>query len=253
MPGAGHVQAGADGGELRGGAPRVVWQTLETDPRLVSARSAAECLDRLGRCPHLVWNPLSGEIVQLIPVLRAGRGLGGRGGLIAASACPQADTASVNTEGRLCVQIGVIGSARDPFTSGPMTGVDLILTWLDTWRIPRSWPAGPPAAHAYEHGPRSRRLWARGGHFGGSQVPDCYAAGPGAIDIERFTEPAMEPAQAMQAVQAVEAAELAIELSRTRDFPVPRLDKATTRGTTQIHLGRLHEPEPAEAQLTSMA
>ena len=34
---------------------------------------------------------------------------------------------------------------------------------------------------------KSRRLWARGGHFGESQVPDVVAAGPGGIDIERLT------------------------------------------------------------------
>ena len=239
MPGAGCVQAGADGGELRGGAPRVVWQTLETDPRLVSAWSAAEFLERLGRSPHLVWNPLSGEIVQLIPILRAGRGLGGPGGLVAAGPCAPCDTAAVNREGRLCVQIGVISFAREPFTSGPVAGHDLILTWLDTWRIPRTWPAGPPAPFSPAHSePRSRRLWARGGHFGGSQVPDCFATGPGAIEIERLTEPATE---------------LAIEIRRARDFPAPRLDKATVRGAAQIHLGRRHEQEDADAQLTSTA
>ena len=65
-----------DGGPLKGGAPRVVWQTLGADPRSVSARAAAKHLDQLGRACHLVWNPLQGEIVQLIPMLRAGRLLG---------------------------------------------------------------------------------------------------------------------------------------------------------------------------------
>src|SRR5919108_1563126 len=77
MPGASYLGASADGGRLRGGAPRVVWQTLDTDPRLVSARSAAQHLDQTGRPAHLVWNPLTGEIVQLISALRAGCRLGG--------------------------------------------------------------------------------------------------------------------------------------------------------------------------------
>jgi hypothetical protein len=76
MPGVGRVRGGMDGGPLRGGAPRVVWQTLGADPRTVSARSAAQCLDQHARACHLVWNPLQGEIVQLIPILRAGRSLG---------------------------------------------------------------------------------------------------------------------------------------------------------------------------------
>ncbi len=33
----------------------------------------------------------------------------------------------------------------------------------------------------------SRRLWARGGHFGASQVPGLTIAGPGGIDIEQLT------------------------------------------------------------------
>jgi hypothetical protein len=34
--------------------------------------------------------------------------------------------------------------------------------------------------------PRSRALWARGGHFGASQVPECDNLGPGGIDIEHL-------------------------------------------------------------------
>ena len=33
----------------------------------------------------------------------------------------------------------------------------------------------------------SRAAWARGGHFGASQVPGCAHVGPGAIDIHRLT------------------------------------------------------------------
>ena len=33
----------------------------------------------------------------------------------------------------------------------------------------------------------SRAVWARGGHFGASQVPGCAHVGPGAIDIHRLT------------------------------------------------------------------
>jgi hypothetical protein len=245
MPGAGCVQASADGGELRGGAPRAVWQTLETDPRLVSARSAAQCLDELGRAPHLVWNPLTGETVQLISILRAGRALGGPDGLITAGVCLHDEAARVNREGRLCVQIAVIGFAKEPFTSGPMAGLDLILSWLESWRVPQVWPAGPPAPFMSAHGaPRCRRLWARGGHFGGSQVPDCSATGPGAVEIKLLTGPATD--------LAIEIPRRALEGMGARDATAPRRDKAMARGA-QIHLGRRHEQENADAQLTSTA
>ena len=186
---------------MKGGAPRVVWLTLGADPQLISAHAAAERLCQLGRPCHLVWNPLTGQAVQLLPILRAALALGVAGdidreapaagyptGPLAAQ--PNNGAADVHTEGRLCVQIGVVGFGSTPFTSGPMTGVHTILDWLDSWQIPRCWPAGPPAPYRYAHTTvRSRRLWACGGHFGASQVPCCLAAGPGAIDVERLAGP----------------------------------------------------------------
>ena len=218
MPGAGRIRARIDGGPLKGGAPRVVWQALDADPRTVSAWLAAQRLDRLGRAGHLVWNPVNGEIVQLIPILRAGRSLGWPDGLNpGALPAPDASAiwkparqaaaetaekchgeagggtatdviAEVNAEGRLCVQVGVVAFAWDPFTSRPMTGLQQILDWLDSWGIPRQWPAGQPAAFPDERAAcRNRRLWARGGHFGASQVPGLTAVGPGAVDVELLT------------------------------------------------------------------
>jgi|CZKW01.1.fsa_nt_gi hypothetical protein len=216
MPGISQLRPAADGGPLRGGAPRVVWQSLDGDPHTVSARSAAERLIELGRASHLVWNPLACEIVQLIPIVRAACGLGSPAGLVhvgrpgaeeagtipapaelAATASGAGCPASVNAEGRLCVQIAVVAYAQEPFTSGSLSGLESIMDWLDSWLIPRSWPAGRPAA--FPHGvtaQRSRRLWAQGGHFGASQVPDSSAVGPGAVDIERLTGAAARPAAA---------------------------------------------------------
>jgi hypothetical protein len=217
MPGARIMRATADGGPLKGGAPRVVWQALGADPRVVSARSAAQRLNELGRASHLVWNPVNGEIVQLIPIVRAGRSLGWPEGLdqpapsdlhgpTAAGLEPGAvpgypqltarnGLAEVNSEGRLCAQVCVVAFASKPFTSGPMAGLQEILDWLDRWGVPRVWPAGRPAPFPHGHASsRSRRLWARGGHFGASQVPDWTAAGPGAVDVGRLTGRPTEPA-----------------------------------------------------------
>jgi hypothetical protein len=69
-----------------------------------------------------------------------------------------------------------------------MTGLQRILDWLGSWGIQRRWPAGPPAP--FPHGLTTcgdRRTWAKGGHFGASQVPGLTAAGPGAIDIDQLT------------------------------------------------------------------
>src|SRR5260221_727208 len=75
-----------------------------------------------------------------------------------------------------------------PFPARPLTGLQQILAWLDSWGIPRQWPAGQPAAFPDEQAAcRNRRLWARGGHFGASQVPGLTAIGPGAVDVELLT------------------------------------------------------------------
>jgi hypothetical protein len=174
---------------LRGGAPRVVWQALSADPRQISACSAAQRLDQEGRPPHLVWNPASGEVTQLIPIVRAACSLGGPEGLEyqRGNGTPLAVT---NTQGRLCVQISVVAWPWEPFTDGPMNGLELILDWLDCWKVPCKWPAGPPAAFMHARPlPRSHAAWAAGGHYGASQVPGWDAAGPGSIDIDLIGGP----------------------------------------------------------------
>lgn len=255
MPEAQRLSPAADGGGLKGGAPRAVWLVLHADPMTVPARDAAERLIELGRPCHLVWNPLSGEVAQLIPAVRAGRALGwagapgwgarsdsdwtqnhqwapepgwtpdpdwaqstssthgadwtqgigwthGSGGrpMVAPVGRPPGEPvapsardglAGVNNEGRICVQIGVIGYEWAPFTNGPAERAREIVSWLDSWQVARGWPAGRPAPFpgASRPGQQRRRHWARGGHFGASQVPGCSGSGPGAIDIERLTGP----------------------------------------------------------------
>ncbi|WP_243726090.1 hypothetical protein [Actinomadura rubrisoli] len=168
------MPARQDGGALHGGAPRVVWFASESDPRTVSARSVAADLIKEDRPAHLVWHPGTGEIVQLLPATRAARLLGDH----------------VGREGRACLQIVVVGQARAPFTGTLLAGLDTIVRWLDAWGIARRWPAGPPlpSPQSY-HARRTRRDWARGGHFGASQVPVVDRPDPGAIDIRRITGP----------------------------------------------------------------
>jgi hypothetical protein len=140
----------------------------------VSARSAAADLLKEERPPHLVWHPGSGDVVQLVPVTRAALALGLPAG----------------REGRACVQILVVAQSRVPFTGSLLIGVEAIVAWLETWGVARRWPAGPPlpSPQSY-HALRSRRDWARGGHFGGSQVPLAERPDPGGIDIRRITGP----------------------------------------------------------------
>jgi len=185
MLGARCIRAATDGGQLGGGAPRVVWLTLGADPRVVSVWSAAQRLNEENRPCHLVWDPLTGDIAQLLPIVRAGLALGTPEDLEYAPDLLPHHQAGVNREGRLCVQIGVLGTARDPFTNYQMIGLGEILGWLDSWEVPRRWPSGAPAPYRQAARARSRARWAMGGHFGASQVPDCHSIGPGGIDIDQ--------------------------------------------------------------------
>ncbi len=186
MPGARCIRAETDGGQLGGGAPRVVWLTLGADPRVISVWSAAQRLNQENRPCHLVWDPLTGDVAQLLPIVRAGCELGTPEHLDYDPDRLPHPRPGVNHEGRLCVQIAVLASPREPFTSYQMIGLYEILDWLDSWRIPRRWPAGAPAPYRQAGRPRSRALWAVGGHFGASQVPDCDSIGPGGIDIDQL-------------------------------------------------------------------
>ena len=189
MRGARCIRAQTDGGQLGGGAPRVVWLTLGADPKAISAWSAAQRLNQDDRPCHLVWDPLRGEIAQMLPIVRAGRALGTRESIdYAPGPLPHRPPSvnSVNREGRLCVQIGVLSTPREPFTSYHMIGLSEIMAWLDSWQIPRRWPAGMPAPFRQPTRPRTRALWALGGHFGASRVPGCDSIGPGGIDIDQI-------------------------------------------------------------------
>jgi hypothetical protein len=148
--------------------------------------SAAQRLVEENRPCHLVWDPLTGDIAQLLPIVRAGCALGTPENIDYAPDLLPHRPPRVNREGRLCVQIGVLALPREPFTSYQMIGLSEILAWLDSWQIARRWPAGMPAPFRQATRTRSRALWALGGHFGASQVPDCEGVGPGGIDIDQI-------------------------------------------------------------------
>ncbi len=196
MPGAERVLAAADGGCLKGGIPRAVWLVLPGDPVRTTARESAESLARLGRPCHLVWNPLSGDVAQLIPLTRAARALGWPSDSPRLACSPPGEPLApaardglpgVNNEGRVCAQIGVIGQPGALFSNGSATRLHEIVKWLDSWRVPHGGPACRPPQAPAARAPRSRRDWARGGHFHASQVPGCPCARPMAIDSGRPT------------------------------------------------------------------
>jgi len=217
MPEARRIRADTDGGPLGGGAPRAVWLTLGSPAGAVSVQSAAQRLVGDHRPCHLVWDPATGEMAQLISVLRAGRALGAPDRLDWVPNRVRRRPERVNAEGRVCVQIGVLALAYEPFTNGPLVGVEAIMSWLDSWGVARRWPGGQPAARPDGGkaigkaggmpggGIGSRTDWARGGHFGASQVPGCSHVGPGAIDIYRLTGNGSHHARSVRSARELSA------------------------------------------------
>jgi hypothetical protein len=166
----------------------------------------------------------------LIPIVRAGCALGTPENIEYAPDLLPHRQPGVNREGRLCVQIGVLGSPREPFTSYQMMGLSGILAWLDSWRVPRRWPAGAPAPFRAAARARSRALWALGGHFGASQVPDCESIGPGGIDIDQITS-----------------------ADTLRELPEPALTGPALTGPASIRLGPRSPHEIQAAHTLSAA
>ncbi|MBB5997296.1 hypothetical protein [Streptomonospora salina] len=169
-----------------------MWLTTESDPAALTASSVAKRLVGEGRTAHLVWNPRTGETVQLLPATAPA------GGELTPNLPDRA------CEGRACITITVIGWSDAPFTDAPLRELAPILSWLDTWEVPRRWPAGTPPAGLPSPRERARgeRLWARGGHFGHSQVPGAHATTPGAVSPDVLlgrAEALPEPARSVPA------------------------------------------------------
>lgn len=186
MPGAERL----DGGTVRtppgSGAPRAVWTVTGSEPEAWSAHEEARRLLDEGRSVHLVWNPLTGEVVQTMAATRRGR-------LVLGSTSLYEQYLDHGHEGRVCLVVAVVSAWERPFTDGPMRGLAPILEWLDSWGVERAWPAGSPGTGGAEvpgtEGakiPGTTRTWARGGHFGHDQVPGSSAKGPGRLDTARL-------------------------------------------------------------------
>ena len=168
--------AANDGGRLVGGPPRWVWHTYEADPARLSAVVGARALRAAGNSVHFVFNPLSGDIVQLLPASRSRRSLVNSAGGV-----------ETNRMGSVCLQVEVIAFASNPFT-GYLTpagraGLAKLVGFARAHGIPDVWPAGPPPRYPPGDGNRSTSIWTtRGGHYGHSQVPENDHGDPGAID-----------------------------------------------------------------------
>lgn len=115
-----------------------------------SAVLAARLLNATVSPVHLVWDPSDGVIVQMLPASRTGL---------------YRDTLPKGAN-KGALEILVLGD--EPFTDGPMKGLDRIMEWVRFLGIPDEFPSGPGADTPCV-----------------SELPGHYAANAGSIDYRR--------------------------------------------------------------------
>ncbi len=173
MPGASLVKSSNDGGSLLGGERIVTWHTFETTFKK-SAAAGAAYLRQSGNEVHFVFNPVTGDVVQMLPTTRAGRGLANKAG-----------GAQTNRRGSLHIQIEVIAMAKSPWTSHltaeGRAGLAKLMDFIRAQGVPDRWIGGV-APGAYPKG-QKRRFVPSGesGHTGHSLWVENDHGDPGAI------------------------------------------------------------------------
>jgi hypothetical protein len=160
-----------------GNPPRAVWHTTESPAGASYFASIAAYLIRVGAEPQVIYCPVTDKIGQFGPLTKSGRALRNDG------------SRRTNREGKVNIQVEVLGRAAAPWTKGfdpsKKPNFRKLLAGMRAHGIPDVWPAGKPAATAaaVAKAGRSRTTWqSRGGHFGHGQVPGNSHWDPGAID-----------------------------------------------------------------------
>lgn len=172
------------GGQAIGGAmdhpesgPRVTWHTTESPAGAPYFYSVAAYLIRAGAEPQVIYDPESDLLGQFGPLHLSARAL-------------RNDSARrTNREGKVNIQVEVLGRASKPWTSGfdpaKKPNYRSLIAAARAWGVPDTWPAGKPAGSA-SAAKRPRSTWqTKGGHYAHSQVPGNDHWDPGAIDTAK--------------------------------------------------------------------
>ena len=154
------------GGFHEGRFPVCIWQvvSVHTD----STKNTFDYLNHMGHCPHFVWNPYTGEIIECLPLDQAG--------------C--LFTGQINRCGKPAIQTAVVGTREEPFTDSPLKGAEILFRALKDQGVPPLWPKGPPSLTD-----DSRAVYrgiTEAGHYSVSQLHPGFL-GIGSIDIRKLT------------------------------------------------------------------
>lgn len=178
IPGAIVVPCSLDGGSMMGtGEKYATIHTFESKGYNLSAVDGAKRLVAAGNGCTGTFNPVTGQIAQMVPGNRASRTLRNLSGGV-----------QTNRAGSFHAQFEVIGDAARPWTQdltdAGRIGLAKIIAWLDSWGVPRIWPAGNPPA--YPGGYQNRIAPGPSGYYGHSQWKENTHGDPGAIDLYAF-------------------------------------------------------------------
>ncbi|MEU2062391.1 hypothetical protein [Streptomyces sp. NPDC013455] len=156
--------------------PRITWHTTESPAGASYFSSVALYLIRVASEPQVIYDPKTDRIGQFGPLNRSARALRNDGGR------------RTNREGKVNIQVEVLGRAASPWTKGfdasKKPNFRKVLAAGRAWGVPDSWPAGKPPAYPSGQSPRSRTVWqSKPGHYAHAQVPGNDHGDPGSIDI----------------------------------------------------------------------
>lgn len=197
-----------------GNPPRVVHHSTESPAGGKYLESVGSYLIRVASEPQLIYCPVTDRIGQFGPLSQSGRALRNDG------------ARRTNREGRVCIQIEVLGYAKTPWTNGwdpaKKPGWQKILAAARSWGVPDAFPAGPPAKYPGGSKSRSRSVWqSKGGHFSHGDVPGNDHGDPGAVDTKKilFKKAATPPDKPAPAKPKVSVARLIA--AAKKDVPAP--------------------------------
>lgn len=156
----------------RGLPPRATWHItadrLDDDGVQPPFDNVSAYLERVAYCPTLMWDPFTGLVRQYYPADVGARAL---------TRWNQDGAVNIQIETYFAYGVNRDGKRYATVADTPCKGLDRILAWLDSWGIPRVWPAGVPQLSGNK---QDAELWnTRAGHFGHSQVPGETHSDPG--------------------------------------------------------------------------
>lgn len=184
VPGA-ERQPESNGGSMAGGPPRVIWHVtwdqLGAGGRMPRFDSVARYLRGVDFCPHLMWDPWGGRIMQFYPATTSARAVRNRAGGV-----------ETNRQGSVCLQIEtwfspgavVNGVKYATVADTPCVNLERIMGWARGWGVPDVWPGGWPR---WSGNSRDSSRWvSQAGHYGHSQVPENDHDDPGPMPRSMF-------------------------------------------------------------------